>query len=87
MSLLKVGKNIFHSNVSNITEFGFWLLVADKEYFVPFELYPAFKHAPVDEIFSVEQLSPTQFHWKKLDCDIELTALENPSQYPLQYTD
>lgn len=86
MSSLRAGKNIFHSNVSNISEFGFWLIVDDKEYFIPFDKFPEFKSVPVNQIFSVKQLSPTQLYWEELDFDIELAALENPEHFPLIYS-
>jgi hypothetical protein len=85
MSSLRAGKNIFPNNISNIIETGFWLLVNDHEYFVPFDQYPEFKHAPIDKIFAVKQISPTQFHWEELDCDVELSALEHPEHFPLEF--
>jgi len=74
------------SSVSNICQTGFWLLVNDKEYFVPFDQYPDFKNASIEHIFAVKQLSPTQFYWEDIDCDIELGALEKPDQFPLTYS-
>ena len=77
------GISISHSEVTNIGPLGFWLLVDDKEYFVPFADYPVFKQATVEQIFAVHRLGPDQFHWPALDADIELDALEHPEQYPL----
>jgi hypothetical protein len=37
-------------------------------------------------MLGVERLSPSQFRWPALDADIELEALENPSQFTLKYT-
>lgn len=64
---------------------GFWLLVDDREYFVPFDDYPAFRKATVGQIYLVERLSPSQFYWPELDIDLELEALENPERYPLLF--
>ena len=76
------GVDISPSEVTNISVFGFWLLVDDREYFVPFADYPAFQEATVTQIYVVQRLSPTQFHWPELDIDIELDALEHPEQFP-----
>jgi len=76
-----------HSEVTNIVRDGFWLLVDDREYFVPFDDYPAFREATVDQIYAVERLGPTQFHWPELDIDLELEALEHPERYPLMFRD
>ncbi len=86
MSLSVLGNNILINNtVTNITAIGFWLLIQDKEYFVPFAEYPCFKTATVTEIQRFTMLSPTQVHWFGLDCDIELEALEKPQNFPLLY--
>ena len=77
------GINTSHNEVTNISSKGFWLLVDDREYFVPFADYPVFRLASVGQIFAVQRLSPTQFHWPDLDADIELGALDHPTRYPL----
>lgn len=81
-----IGKSTFHNNeITAITNLGFYILVGGKEYLVPFLEYPAFRNCSVDDIYNFEMLSPKQIYWKALDCDIELTALENPDNYPLFY--
>lgn len=77
------GIDISHSEVTNIINLGFWLLVDGREYFVPFADYPAFEQATVAQIYNIQRLSPAQFHWPELDVDIELEALEYPEQFPL----
>ncbi|MFQ5343014.1 MAG: DUF2442 domain-containing protein [Anaerolineae bacterium] len=79
------GAAISHSEVTNIGATGFWLLVDDKEYFVPFDDYPVFWEATVAQIYAVRRLGPTQFHWPALDADIELEALEYPERFPLVF--
>jgi len=84
MNLLGHGNNILTNNeVTNISKLGFWVLINSNEYFVPFNDYPVFKKATIDQITEFEMLSPDQLHWKSLDCDIELAALEKPQQFPL----
>ncbi len=73
------------SEVTNISPIGFWLLVDNREYFVPFDHYPAFRKGTVAQIYTIQRLSPTQFYWPELDIDIELEALENPEQFPLLF--
>jgi hypothetical protein len=85
MSLESPGVSTSNSEVTNISILGFWLLVDDREYFVPFDDYPVFRRATVAQIYALERLSPTQLHWPELDADIELGALEHPEQFPLVY--
>jgi hypothetical protein len=83
MSSSQPGANISPSEITNIEPLGFWVLVDDKEYFVPFADYPVFQGASLQQIFQMRRLSPTQLHWPDLDADIELEALEQPEHYPL----
>jgi hypothetical protein len=85
LTLEMPGISISHSEITSICSTGFWLLVDDKEYFVPFAEYPVFKHASVEQIFDMQRLGPNQFHWPDLDADIELEALEHPEQYHLAW--
>jgi hypothetical protein len=73
--------------VTNISSAGFWILVDDVEYFIPFGDYPVFKKATVQQIFNFRRLSPNQLHWPDLDADVEIEALENPDEYPLLWKD
>jgi hypothetical protein len=71
--------------VTNIGNLGFWLLVDEHEYFVPFADYPAFYQATVAQIYNVVHVSPEQFHWPDLDIDIELDALKHPDRFKLVF--
>jgi len=71
--------------IFTIGALGLYLLVQDREYFVPFTDYPTFRSATLDQIFDFQQIGPRQFHWRTLDVDIELDALEEPSRFPLMY--
>ncbi len=82
-----LGTRTSPSPVTSIGSAGFWVLVNDKEYFVPFADYPVFKKATVEQIFRVQQTGPGQYHWPDLDADIELDALESPEHYPLVWKD
>jgi hypothetical protein len=75
--------SISHSEITSIDSTGFWLLVDDTEYYVPFADYPVFQRATLTQIFAIQRLSPTQFYWPELDADVELEALEHPEHYPL----
>jgi hypothetical protein len=86
MNLSELGNDILTNNqVTNISPLGFWIIVEQNEYFVPFKHYPCFKKATVEQICEFEMLSPKQLHWKELDCDIETDALENPQQFSLVF--
>jgi hypothetical protein len=81
----KRGKNIYASEVTAVGRDGFWFINQDCEFFVPFNDYPAFRKATVEQIYSMEEIAPGQLRWESLDADIELDALENPERYPLKF--
>jgi len=65
MNLSKNGINTSISSVTSIEELGFWVLIEDQEYFIPFDDYPAFLNATIDEIFDVTMVGPSQLSWGK----------------------
>ena len=73
------------SEITGITAIGFWLLVGEREYFVSFADYPAFRQATVAQIVDLQQPAPDQLYWPDLDIDIELAALDEPERFPLTY--
>lgn len=85
MTLQMSGANTSLSEVTSITQAGFWLLVDDKEYFVPFADYPEFKQVTVEQICNTKRVGPDIFTWEELDIDIELGALAEPEKYPLGF--
>ena len=72
------------SQITNIERAGFWLLVENEELFVPFDRYPDFRHATVEEIYNFKHVDE-DFHWPDLDIDIDLEALRHPERFPLIY--
>ena len=72
------------AQATNIEHDGFWLLVADREYFVAFEDYPEFRDATIAQIHNFKQ-SFDGFHWPALDVDIELDALKHPDRFPHKF--
>jgi hypothetical protein len=73
------------AEVTSITAVGLWLLIVDREYFIPFSDYPAVRQATVEQIVRVEQPAPAQRYWPDLDIDIELPALDEPQRFPLVF--
>jgi len=84
MKLLKHGKGISVS-VENITPFGIWLYVKEKEYFLSYQDYPYFKDQTLNSIQNVQLLHGYHLYWPELDVDLEIDNLENPEKYPLKF--
>jgi hypothetical protein len=69
--------------VTNVSKHGFWLLIDEKEVFLPFETFPWFREAPIGKVIHVELLSPQHLYWPELDVDLEVESVLHPERYPL----
>jgi hypothetical protein len=71
------------AEISNVSTTGFWLLIADKERFLPFEMFPWFREARIRELMNVELQSPNHLYWPDLDIDLSVESIDHPERFPL----
>jgi hypothetical protein len=69
--------------VTNVSRQGFWLLLEDRELFVPFAAFPWFREASIGQILEVEWPGAGHLYWPQLDIDLAVESLEHPERYPL----
>lgn len=62
---------------------GFWLLLAGRELFVPFDQFPWFRDASIAQIVAVERPAAGHLYWPQLDIDLAVESIEHPARYPL----
>ncbi len=79
------GKSISTVEVTNISAHGIWLLMKNREYFLPYSDFPWFKDAKVNDILNVKLLHTHHLFWPQLDIDIEVASLEDIKSYPMIY--
>lgn len=84
MKSLRRGKGI-SASVENITPFGIWLYVKEKEFFLNYKDYPYFKNQTLNSIQNVQLIHGYHLFWPDLDVDLEIDNLENPEKYPLRF--
>ena len=70
--------------VTNISPHGFWLLLDDRELFVPFKDFAWFQQASVKDISAVEWPAPDHLYWPTLDIDLSVRSIEHPEEFPLK---
>ncbi len=68
--------------VTNISRHGFWLLLGNEELLLPFEHFPWFKSATVEQITEVEQPSPNHLCWPSPDIDLSVDSIRQPEAFP-----
>ena len=69
--------------LSNVSPHGLWLLVDGREYFLPFDDFPWFRGATIEELSRIERPAESHLYWPELDVDLTLQSIDNPERYPL----
>src|SRR6266571_9267120 len=69
--------------VTNVSSHGFWVLIGERERFVPFKEFPWFKDARIRELIRVELQSPNHLYWPDLDVDLAVESIDHPERFPL----
>ncbi len=80
-----LGENTCAVEVTHVDARGLWLLLDDKEYYLPYESFPWFADATIRQITQVTRPRPDHLHWPELDIDLTLDMIEHPESYPLTY--
>lgn len=83
MKSARRGKLTSAVEVTNLSQHGFWILIQEREFFLPFEQFPWFKDAPIGHVLNVEMPSPSHLYWPDLDVDLALESVEKPEDFPL----
>lgn len=86
MSSVRPGSTTSGAEVTNISRHGFWVLVDERELFLPFDEFPWFRSAPVDAILNLERPQPHHLYWPDLDVDLTVESIEHPERYPLKWS-
>lgn len=70
--------------VTKISKHGFWLLLDERELFLPFDGFPWFRDATVGAILEVERPFEHHLFWPALGVDLAVESIEQPERYPLK---
>ena len=66
---------------------GLWLLLREKEYFLPYEQFPWFREARIADVLAVTLVHEDHLHWPALDIDLCAESLDHPEDFPLMHRD
>ncbi|WP_447978977.1 DUF2442 domain-containing protein [Candidatus Nitrospira bockiana] len=69
--------------VTNVSKHGFWLLLQQRELFMPFDQFPWFEDVPVRKLMNVTLPHPHHLYWPDLDIDLAVESIEHPADFPL----
>lgn len=83
MKLEKHGSNISKAEITHISQHGIWVLCYETEYFLPYEKFPWFKKATINQIYNLEIQGKEHLYWPDLDVDLSLSIIEEPEKFEL----
>lgn len=69
--------------MTQISRHGIWLLLGDRELFMPFDDFPWFRSASVAAIQDVQWPHPGHLYWPQLDIDLAVDSIHHPQRFPL----
>ena len=71
------------AEVTHVSKHGFWLLLGFEELLVPFDQFPWFKKATIEQLSEVEWPTENHLYWPQLDADLSVESIRNPAAFPL----
>ena len=77
------GTSTSAAEVTHVSKHGFWLLLGNEELLLPFEWFPWFKKATIEQLGQVEWPTPNHLYWPQLDVDLSVESIRNPGAFPL----
>ena len=83
MTSERPGKSTSAVELSNVSAHGLWLLVDERELYLPFEAFPWFKEATIAQLARIERPADDHLRWPDLDVDLSIDSIERPESYPL----
>lgn len=69
--------------VTHVSKHGLWLLLGDEELLLPFEKFPWFKKATIEQLEQVEWPTPNHVYWPHVDIDLSVESIRAPEAFPL----
>jgi len=66
-----------------VSQHGLWLFIDGQERYLPFDDFPWFRQATIEQLSRVERPSPDHLYWPALDVDLSLDSIERPEAFPL----
>ena len=71
------------AEVTHVSKHGFWLLLDSEELLVPFDQFPWFMKATIEQLSEVLWPTPDHLYWPQLDADLSVQSIRDPSAFPL----
>lgn len=83
MRSAELGRNTSAVELSNVSAHGLWILLDDRELYLPFTEFPWFRDASIGQLANIERPRADHLYWPDLDVDLTVESIEHPERYPL----
>jgi Protein of unknown function (DUF2442) len=70
------------AEVTQVSRDGFWLLLDAEELLVPFEHFPWFKKATIEQLSDVQRPSPNRLYWPQLEAELSVESIRDAAAFP-----
>ena len=77
------GTSTLQVDISHVSQHGLRILLDAEELCLPFEQFPWFRDASIEEISVVERQTADHLYWSLLDIDLSVESIRNPAAFPL----
>lgn len=77
------GTSTVAAEITHVSQHGLWVLLDAEELFLPFEQFPWFRHATIDQISAVARPPADHLYWEQLDIDLSVQSIRDPAAFPL----
>ena len=77
------GTSTLVAEVTHVSKYGFWLLLAEEELFLPFSEFPWFRQATIEQLTTIDWPTPDHLYWPLLDVDLSVESIRHPENFPL----
>ena len=69
------------AEVTHVSKHGLWLLLANEELLVPFEQFPWFEKASIEQLSDVHWPTPGHLYWPQFDADLSVESIRDPRRF------
>ena len=83
MKSANIGVGTSNPEVPNVSPHGFWLMVNGEENFLPFDDFPWFLSAEIEQLFAMELYHGSHLYWPAPDIDLSPEHIVHPERVPL----
>ena len=69
--------------VTHVSAHALWLMLGEEEIMLPYDKFPWFRQATIEQLSQVEWPTPNHLYWPQLDIDLSVESIRDPDAFAL----